>query len=233
MGQVACHSRLMCIRYVLNQYTSHTLMIVMEYDAQITHNMPAHRPTHDDSTRIHTHPTSSQCVSRVTNTRFEHARGAVRPPACERAAARLLVRQQRVGERWRRVDGRGGRHAGQHVLRGSLCPWAVARSGVWSVTVACAARSRSAGQLADESTPAGPAAASERLREWSTTRVSTRELTCWGVMGSPHGCTRKIARSATQRTRVALGRRGLRLARPLVRKLVRLPVGAAAGQLAP
>ena len=118
---------------------------------------------------------------------FEHARGAVRPPACVRAAARLLVRQQRVGGRCRRVGGRGGRDAGQHELRGSLSPRAVARSGVWSGTVACTARSRSAGQLADESTPAGPAAASERLRERSATRVSTREVTCWGVMGSPHG----------------------------------------------
>lgn len=188
MGQVACHSRFMCIRYVLNQYTSHTLMIVMEYDA---HNHPQHActpaETHDDSTRINTHPTSSQCVSRVTNARFEHARGAVRPPACERAAARLLVRQERVVGRCRRVGGRGGRDAGQHELRGSLSPRAVARSGVWSGTVACTARSRSTGQLADESTPAGPAAASERLRERSATRVSTRERTCWGVTGSPHG----------------------------------------------
>jgi hypothetical protein len=159
VGQVACHSRFMCTRCVLNQYTNHALMIVIEYDAQSRHNLPADRPTHNDSTRTNTrtntHHTSSQCVSRVTKARFEHAQGAVRPPACERAAARLLVRQQRVGGRWRRVDGRGGRHAGQHVLRGSLCPWAVAWSGVWSVTVACAARSRSAGQLADESTPAG------------------------------------------------------------------------------
>ena len=140
------------------------------------HACTRHRPTHDDSTRINTHPTSSQCVSRVTNARFEHARGAVRPPACERAAARLLVRQERVVGRCRRVGGRGGRDAGQHELRGSLSPRAVARSGVWSGTVACTARSRSAGQ-----TPAGPAAASERLRERSATRVSTRERTCWAA----------------------------------------------------
>ena len=189
MGQVACHSRFMCIRYVLNQYTSHTLMIVMEYDAQLptTCLHTGRRTTTPRSTRTSTHPTSSQCVSRVTNARFEHARGAVRPPACERAAARLLVRQERVVGRCRRVGGRGGRDAGQHVLRGSLSPRAVARSGVWSGTVACTARSRSTGQLADESTPAGPAAASERLRERSATRVSTRERTCWGVTGSPHG----------------------------------------------
>ena len=82
MGQVACHSRFMCIRYVLNQYTSHTLMIVMEYDAHI-YPQPAFTPA--DARRLHAHKHAPHELT----VRLARDQRAVRAcPGC-RASARM------------------------------------------------------------------------------------------------------------------------------------------------